>query len=174
MSLNPSYTPNYCSFHNCLGTALTVHNTNIYLSENNEFIHNQCTCGSFSEMGELGCDITTFNSKYQDNMYQICNCRCFANAIFQLASCQLLKFCVKKSEFEFVAHWHLVCTYSLVLLFPYLVSATMASPPTVTEQALRKLEDQLTCGICLDSYTEPKLLQCFHVFCKQCLERLVV
>ena len=50
----------------------------------------------------------------------------------------------------------------------------MAEPPTVTEQALRKLEDQLTCGICLDSYTEPKLLQCFHVFCKQCLERLVV
>ena len=50
----------------------------------------------------------------------------------------------------------------------------MATPPTVTEQALRKLEDQLTCGICLDSYTEPKLLQCFHVFCKQCLEQLVV
>ena len=50
----------------------------------------------------------------------------------------------------------------------------MATHPTVTEQALRKLEDQLTCGICLDSYTEPKLLQCFHVFCKQCLERLVV
>ena len=50
----------------------------------------------------------------------------------------------------------------------------MAEPPSVTEQALRKLEDQLACGICLDSYTEPKLLQCFHVFCKQCLERLVV
>ena len=50
----------------------------------------------------------------------------------------------------------------------------MATPPTVTEQALGKLEDQLTCSICLDSYTEPKLLQCFHVFCKQCLERLVV
>ena len=50
----------------------------------------------------------------------------------------------------------------------------MAEPPSATEQALRKLEDQLTCGICLDSYTEPKLLQCFHVFCKQCLERLVV
>ena len=31
----------------------------------------------------------------------------------------------------------------------------MATPPTATEQALRKLEDQLTCGICLDSCTEP-------------------
>ena len=53
-------------------------------------------------------------------------------------------------------------------------SSKMAEPPSATVQALRKLEDQLTCGICLDSYTEPKLLQCFHVFCKQCLERLVV
>ena len=52
------------------------------------------------------------------------------------------------------------------------LSVVMAEPPS--KQALRKLEDQLTCGICLDSYTEPKLLQCFHVFCKQCLERLVV
>ena len=50
----------------------------------------------------------------------------------------------------------------------------MATPPSATEQALRKLKDQLTCGICHDSYTEPKLLHCFHVFCKQCLERLVV
>ena len=48
----------------------------------------------------------------------------------------------------------------------------MAEPPS--KQALKKLEDQLTCGICLDSYTEPKLLQCFHVFCKRCVERLVV
>jgi len=50
----------------------------------------------------------------------------------------------------------------------------MVELPSIAEQALRKLEDQLTCGVCLDSYTEPKLLQCFHVFCKQCLERLVV
>ena len=50
----------------------------------------------------------------------------------------------------------------------------MATPLTVTEQALRMLEDQLTCGICLNFYTKPKLLQCFHVFCMQCLERLVV
>ena len=45
---------------------------------------------------------------------------------------------------------------------------------SVTKEALRKLEDQLTCGICLNSYTEPKLLQCFHVFCKRCMEQLVV
>lgn len=52
----------------------------------------------------------------------------------------------------------------------------MAEKPgdTATVKALRKLEDQLTCAICLDDFKEPKLLHCFHIFCKECLERLVV
>ena len=51
-----------CSFHDNLGTALTVHNTNVVLVEN-KFLYNECACRSFSEMRELGCGITTFNSK---------------------------------------------------------------------------------------------------------------
>ncbi len=39
--------------------------------------------------------------------------------------------------------------------------------------AFKKLEDQLNCPICLDTYTDPKLLQCFHVYCRKCLVRLV-
>ena len=40
----------------------------------------------------------------------------------------------------------------------------------MAEEALKKLfEDQLNCSICLDTYTDPKLLQCFHVYCQQCL-----
>ena len=50
----------------------------------------------------------------------------------------------------------------------------MAEPHNVAQELLKKLEDQLTCGVCLDSYKDPRLLQCFHVFCKDCLERLVV
>ena len=50
----------------------------------------------------------------------------------------------------------------------------MAEPVSVTDQALKKLADQLECSICLDSFTDPKLLQCFHVFCKDCLEPLVL
>ena len=42
------------------------------------------------------------------------------------------------------------------------------------EKALKKLEDQLTCAICLEVFKDPKLLQCFHVYCKECLDRLVV
>ena len=40
--------------------------------------------------------------------------------------------------------------------------------------ALTKLEDRLNCPVCLDTYTDPKQLQCNHVYCQQCLERLVV
>ena len=43
----------------------------------------------------------------------------------------------------------------------------------MAEKALNKLEDQLNCSICLDTYTDPKLLQCFHAYCKQCLVPLV-
>ena len=37
----------------------------------------------------------------------------------------------------------------------------------VVERA--RVEEQLNCSICLKTYTDPKLLQCFHVFCRQCL-----
>ena len=44
----------------------------------------------------------------------------------------------------------------------------------MAEEVLKKLfEEQLNCSICLDTYTDPKLLQCFHVFCRQCLVPLV-
>ena len=50
----------------------------------------------------------------------------------------------------------------------------MAESQSVAKQALKKLEDQLTCAICLDAFKDPKLLQCFHVYCKDCLQREVI
>ena len=48
-----------------------------------------------------------------------------------------------------------------------------AKPSTAAEKALKKIQDQVTCGICLDPYKQPRLLKCFHLFCEQCLQRLV-
>ena len=45
----------------------------------------------------------------------------------------------------------------------------------MAELAIQRLkEEELTCSICLDIYTDPKLLQCFHVYCQQCLVPLGV
>lgn len=43
----------------------------------------------------------------------------------------------------------------------------------MAEKTLDKLEEELKCPVCLETYTEPKLLPCFHVFCKKCLAKLV-
>ena len=45
----------------------------------------------------------------------------------------------------------------------------------VAEEAVKKIDSKLECSICLDNFKQPKLLPCFHIFCKSpCLERLVV
>ena len=49
----------------------------------------------------------------------------------------------------------------------------MAEPQKVAEEVLKKVAARLECGICHNQYKDPKLLPCFHVFCKQCLEWLV-
>ena len=45
-------------------------------------------------------------------------------------------------------------------------------PSTAVEKTLQKIQDQITCGICLEPYKQPKLLKCFHMFCEQCLQHL--
>ena len=45
-------------------------------------------------------------------------------------------------------------------------------PSTSSSTANKKLEEQLTCAICLDLYTNPKTLPCLHYFCQQCMEGL--
>ena len=44
----------------------------------------------------------------------------------------------------------------------------------MAEKVLKKFEEELNCSICLDTYVDPKLLQCFHTYCRKCLVKLVV
>ena len=61
---------------------------------------------------------------------------------------------------------------SLIVTLQVLSSVVVAAE--MAKEALEKVEERLNCSICLDTYTDPKLLQCFHVFCRQCLVPLVV
>ena len=47
----------------------------------------------------------------------------------------------------------------------------MATKPFSSSPALLKLEEQLTCPVCFDLYTNPKTLPCLHSFCEACIER---
>ena len=38
--------------------------------------------------------------------------------------------------------------------------------------ALKKLVDQLTCPVCLEDYSDPRVLHCLHHFCRSCLDSL--
>ena len=75
-----------------------------------------------------------------------------------------------------LASWFSRLSHYLVLaLEPYCTTdrAMAAKPSTAAEKALQKIQDQVTCGICLEPYKQPRLLRCFHVYCEQCLQRLV-
>ena len=39
------------------------------------------------------------------------------------------------------------------------------------ESLLKNLKKQVTCSICLDTYTKPKTIACLHTFCCACLEK---
>ena len=48
-----------------------------------------------------------------------------------------------------------------------------AKHSTPAQKALQKIQEQVTCGVCLEPYKQPRLLKCFHVYCEGCLQRLV-
>ena len=56
----------------------------------------------------------------------------------------------------------------------FVISHSTRNYVTITSLfAVKKLKDQLTCSVCLDIYTDPKVLQCHHTYCQKCLVGLV-
>ena len=42
------------------------------------------------------------------------------------------------------------------------------------EKGVKDLEEEITCAICHEHYTEPKVLPCCHYYCKRCLHQLTL
>ena len=41
-------------------------------------------------------------------------------------------------------------------------------------KSLEELEKEITCAICQEQYTDPKILPCLHYYCKQCILKLTL
>ena len=50
----------------------------------------------------------------------------------------------------------------------------MAESVPVEGKSLEELESEITCPICQEHYTEPKLLPCLHYYCKKCILKLAL
>ena len=62
----------------------------------------------------------------------------------------------------------------LLLLSCCLQSTVMAVCLDVVEKSLEDLEKEVTCAVCQEHYTDPKILPCLHYYCKQCILRLAL
>ena len=50
----------------------------------------------------------------------------------------------------------------------------MAEPVLGEGKNLEELESEITCPICQEHYTEPKVLPCLHYYCKKCILKLAL
>ena len=41
------------------------------------------------------------------------------------------------------------------------------------EKEWQQIEEEITCSICGDLFTDPKTIPCLHTFCKQCIEKSI-
>ena len=53
-------------------------------------------------------------------------------------------------------------------------SINMAEGGALERKSLEQLEKEITCAVCQEHYTEPKILPCLHYYCKKCVHALVL
>ena len=50
----------------------------------------------------------------------------------------------------------------------------MATKMDDMQRSLEDLEKEVTCAVCLEHYTEPKVLPCLHYYCKKCIVKMAI
>ena len=49
---------------------------------------------------------------------------------------------------------------------------SMAERGDVFTESTEKIKEEITCALCLDILEQPRILPCYHVYCKSCLETM--
>ena len=68
----------------------------------------------------------------------------------------------------------LVLTFYIYQTFFLSFVKVMAECLLVEEKSFEELESEITCPICQEHYTEPKVLPCLHYYCKKCILKLAL
>ena len=55
-----------------------------------------------------------------------------------------------------------------------LVFECMAEAPDPVEKELEELEKEITCPVCKEHFSDPKILPCLHYYCKECIRQLTL
>ena len=50
----------------------------------------------------------------------------------------------------------------------------MATKMDDMQRSLEDLEKEMTCAVCLEHYTEPKVLPCLHYYCNKCIVKMAI
>ena len=58
---------------------------------------------------------------------------------------------------------------SLCITFVFLGMLPLCGS-SISDELIMNIKKQVTCSICLNAYTEPRVISCNHTFCCECLE----
>ena len=86
-----------------------------------------------------------------------------------------LKLPRQKSKFEaYILTNHMNHTHSFEPELCCCGTDSLCVSPRTLAETLELLEKQLQCAICLETYRDPKALACLHVYCRECIQQLLL
>ena len=98
-------------------------------------------------------------------------CRQFSSSLL-FCSCALLT-ATPTYILGVTSFWYHFLLFAFTKIFSGVNRCAGTMAEGVVNMSLAELKGEITCAICQEHYTEPKLLPCYHYFCKECILQLV-